>query len=54
MFTDEAKKEASKHNVKLIEGGLMVEMLNYYCPDVQKEPVGNDPENSQETSVADV
>lgn len=52
-FTDEAKKEASKHNVKLIEGGLLVEMLNYYCPDAQTEPENNEPENSKEPSVAD-
>ena len=32
-FTKEAHEEASKHNVKLIEGTLLVTMLNRYCPD---------------------
>jgi restriction system protein len=34
-FTREAQEEATKHNVKLIGGALLVEMLNHYCPDMQ-------------------
>jgi restriction system protein len=51
-FTDDAKTEAKKHNVKLIEGGLLVEMLNYYCPDEQEEPEDGKSENEQ-LSIAD-
>ena len=42
-FTKEAEKEAADHNVKLIGGALLVEMLNHYCPDgqTQTSPVGN-------------
>lgn len=32
-FTKEAYEEAAKHNVKLIEGPLLITMLEYYCPD---------------------
>jgi len=34
-FTREGEKEAAKHNVKLIGGALLIEMLNHYCPDAQ-------------------
>lgn len=42
-FTKEAKKEAADHNVKLIGGALLVEMLNHYCSDgqVQSSPVAS-------------
>ncbi|ADI73924.1 restriction endonuclease [Methanohalobium evestigatum Z-7303] len=52
-FTDDAKTEAKKHNLKLIEGGLLVEMLNYYCPDGQEEPEDIISENSENLSIAD-
>lgn len=32
-FTGEGRKEGAKHNLKLIEGPLLTEMLNHYCPD---------------------
>ncbi|WMW21358.1 restriction endonuclease [Methanolobus mangrovi] len=32
-FTKEAMEEAAEHNLKLIDGNLLVEMLNYYLPD---------------------
>lgn len=31
-FTKEAQEEASEHNVKLIDGNLLAEMLNHYMP----------------------
>ena len=34
-FTKGAEEEAAEHNVKLIGGTLLVEMLNHYCPDAQ-------------------
>ena len=34
-FTRDAQEEASQHNVKLIGGASLVEMLNHYCPDMQ-------------------
>ena len=34
-FTRDAQEEASQHNVKLIGGALLVEMLNHYCPNMQ-------------------
>ena len=36
-FTKEAEGEAAEHNVKLIGGALLVEMLNHYCPDAQTQ-----------------
>ena len=36
-FTKEAEGEAAEHNVKLIGGALLVEMLNHYCPDGQTQ-----------------
>ena len=36
-FTKEAEGEAAEHNVKLIGGALLVEMLNHYCPDAQAQ-----------------
>ncbi len=36
-FTKEAEKEAADHNVKLIGGALLVEMLNHYHPDGQAQ-----------------
>ena len=36
-FTKEAEGEAAEHNVKLIGGALLVEMLNHYCPDAQSQ-----------------
>ena len=36
-FTKDAEGEAAKHNVKLIGGALLVEMLNHYCPDAQSQ-----------------
>ncbi|MDG6243342.1 MAG: restriction endonuclease [Methanolobus sp.] len=36
-FTKEAIEEAAEHNLKLIDGKLLVEMLNHYLPDVCKE-----------------
>ncbi|MEL4306343.1 restriction endonuclease [Methanococcoides sp. LMO-2] len=32
-FTEDAYREAAEHNVKLIEGQLLVSMLNHYCGD---------------------
>lgn len=32
-FTREAQEEAVEHNVKLIDGNLLAEMLNHYLPD---------------------
>ncbi|WP_406660708.1 restriction endonuclease [Methanolobus sp. ZRKC3] len=32
-FTKDGYEEAAKHNVKLIEGSLLVEMLNHYMPE---------------------
>lgn len=36
-FTKDAELEAIEHNVKLIGGALLVEMLNHYCPDGQMQ-----------------
>ena len=36
-FTKDAESEAANHNVKLIGGTLLVEMLNHYCPDGQTQ-----------------
>ena len=38
-FTKEAMVEAADHNLKLIDGNLLVEMLNYYLPDRCTEAV---------------
>ncbi len=35
-FTEDAYREATEHNVKLIEGQLLVSMLNHYCSDAAK------------------
>ncbi|KGK98436.1 hypothetical protein LI82_12110 [Methanococcoides methylutens] len=35
-FTEDAYREATEHNVKLIEGQLLVSMLNHYCGDAAK------------------
>ncbi|MDK2893028.1 restriction endonuclease [Methanohalophilus sp.] len=32
-FTKQAHEEAAKHNVKLIEGPLLITMLDHYCPE---------------------
>ncbi|MDF1533094.1 MAG: restriction endonuclease [Methanosarcinaceae archaeon] len=36
-FTKEAEGEAAEHNVKLIGGALLVEMLNHYCLNTQTQ-----------------
>lgn len=36
-FTKDAQSEAADHNVKLIGGALLVEMLNHYCPGGQAQ-----------------
>ena len=36
-FTKGAEEEGVEHNVKLIGGALLVEMLNHYCPDAQSQ-----------------
>ena len=41
-FTKEAIEEAAEHNLKLIDGNLLVEMLNHYLPDKYME-LANDP-----------
>lgn len=38
VFTREGQDEAAEHNVKLIDGQLLVEMLNHYLPKEIKEP----------------
>jgi restriction system protein len=38
-FTKEAIEEAAEHNLKLIDGKLLVEMLNHYLPDACIDPV---------------
>ncbi|MDW7731533.1 MAG: restriction endonuclease [Methanolobus sp.] len=45
-FTREAQEEAAEHNVKLIDGNLLAEMLNHYLPDEK--------DNSQGTKQSDV
>lgn len=35
-FTKEGQEEAAEHNVKLIDGNLLVEMLNHYLPGENK------------------
>ncbi|AEH60250.1 restriction endonuclease [Methanosalsum zhilinae DSM 4017] len=37
-FTKDAQTEASKHSVKLIDGGLLIKMLDHYLSDVKPEP----------------
>ncbi|TGC09724.1 restriction endonuclease [Methanolobus halotolerans] len=37
-FTREAQEEAAEHNVKLIDGNLLAEMLNHYLPEVSEGP----------------
>jgi restriction system protein len=37
-FTRGAYEEAAKHNVKLIEGALLISMLEHYCPDSLPSP----------------
>lgn len=39
-FTEDAYREATEHNVKLIEGQLLVSMLNRYCSDAAKNVSG--------------
>lgn len=36
-FTKEGQEEAAEHNVKLIDGNLLVEMLNHYLPGENKQ-----------------
>lgn len=45
-FTKEAQKEAAEHNVKLLDGPLLVKMLNYYIPE-------NLDINSQQRSISE-
>ncbi|TQD25012.1 restriction endonuclease [Methanolobus vulcani] len=50
-FTKEAIQEAAQHNLKLIDGYLLVEMLNYYLPDECSNSdiqYGNDKSEKQE------
>jgi restriction system protein len=50
-FTKEAIQEAAQHNLKLIDGYLLVEMLNYYLPDECSNSdlqYGNDTSRKQE------
>ncbi|WP_406655508.1 restriction endonuclease [Methanolobus sp. ZRKC2] len=44
-FTREAQEEAAEHNVKLIDGNLLAEMLNHYLP--------GENESSQNTKTPD-
>ncbi len=37
FFTKEAIEEAAEHNVKLIDGNLLIGMLEYYLPDEQND-----------------
>lgn len=46
-FTEDAYREAAEHNVKLIEGQLLVSMLNHYCGDA---PVGVSGGNAKKTT----
>lgn len=46
-FTKEAQKEAAEHNVKLIDGPLLVKMLDHYMPEnadrrIQKHVISED------------
>nr|WP_280954391.1 restriction endonuclease [Methanohalophilus levihalophilus] len=43
-FTREAHEEAAKHNVKLIEGSLLVTMLDHYCPEQYPDSKQSAPE----------
>lgn len=53
-FTKEGMQEAAEHNVKLIDGNLLVGMLNHYVPDLNTEMhgTGNSNEEKHETSDA--
>ena len=53
-FTKEAKEEAADHNVKLIGGALLVEMLNHYSPGGQAQilPVASVPELANKKNSA--
>ncbi|NYT19603.1 MAG: restriction endonuclease [Methanosarcinales archaeon] len=48
-FTEDAYRESTEHNVKLIEGQLLVSMLNHYCGDAAKNVPGGI-ENNATTS----
>lgn len=41
-FTREAQEEAAEHNVKLIDGNLLAEMLNHYLPEQRDNSPGTE------------
>ncbi|WP_342304111.1 restriction endonuclease [Methanolobus sp. ZRKC5] len=45
-FTKEAMEEAAEHNLKLIDGNLLVEMLNHYLPNQYSEIANNSGKNT--------
>lgn len=52
-FTKEGQDEAAEHNVKLIDGNLLVEMLNHYLPGENKEVTGTRVQGSSEATGQD-
>lgn len=48
-FTKDGYEEAAQHNVKLIEGNLLVEMLNHYM----QKACNNSSENDESQSITD-
>ncbi|MGP8322080.1 MAG: restriction endonuclease [Methanosarcinaceae archaeon] len=52
-FTKGAEEEAAEHNVKLIDGTLLVRMLEHYCSDEQAQVTGkSDVPNPKMTSIS--